>query len=932
MPVTRPPPPVEEETGVTDPVTAELESLQPPPVADAEVSGTGTAAAPVPGPVTPWAAVNTSEEDRPVQRGDSIGRYVVLHEVGRGGMGVVYAAYDAELDRKVAIKVLRGSSGNAARDHDRQARLLREAQAMARVDHPNVLSVFDVGTFRNQVFVAMAFVDGTTLSGYIRDASHPWRETLDLFMAAGRGLAAAHAVGLVHRDFKPANVLLARDGRVFVTDFGLARLTSHEEPSSLPSAVEERLVADSPRSGLQAEMTREGAVVGTPTYMAPEQHVGQQANARSDQFAFCAALYWALWHKRPFEPSVLAAAAFRRHGGASTVPQRVAAGGAAALDQETVIAEPPREGRVPARIRRAVMRGLSLDPEARFPSMEALLSQLSLERRQTQARWAAAAAGFVLAATTTGFAWQRLVQKRAELCSGAPARLRGTWDDAVETSMRAAFARVAGERAALEADRASRALDEYAAKWSAGFREACEATRIRGEVDENMLSLRMLCLERRLKELDALTHLLQAPDEPLVEKAAEATANLSSVRQCQELETLHLLGRPEDPVRQKALEAVEAQLAQIRALRAAGRVRPAMPLAQSAVAAAQPLNYRPVEAEARLLLGYLEVSLSDVQSAERDLTEAFFLAEAGHDDYTKVQSASRLVWLLRDRPEKAMEWARHARSGLDRVGGSPDLEVGLLNNIATVHLQTAHYAEGLNALQQALAVVDRASGREFLRMDLMTNLGAAYLALGDRDKAVAAMREGLEMMTAIRGPDHPVHISTLRNLSLALAQQGDFRGANEAANRAVKIARERLVAESPRLAEALDSSGTVLLLERRPAEALEKFQRAAAIQTKALGPEALDLGYSLDGVGQALVELKRPKEALPHLERACKLLVGDPEQLAETQFHLAQALVAARAEIPRARGLALQARSGFLAANVPDKAQEVSRWLAEVRR
>src|SRR4051812_8498962 len=300
MPSTRLPPPVElEESGVTDPVTADLESLHP---SLGEPSGTGTGAAPGPmpgaGQVTPWAAVSqTGVEERPVQRGDSIGRYVVLHEVGRGGMGVVYAAYDAELDRKVAIKVLRGSSGNAARDHDRQARLLREAQAMARIDHPNVLSVFDVGTFRNQVFVAMAFVDGTTLSGYIRDASHPWRETLDLFMASGRGLAAAHAVGLVHRDFKPANVLLARDGRVFVTDFGLARLTGHEEPSSLPSAVEERLVADAPKSGLQAEMTREGAVVGTPTYMAPEQHVGQQASARSDQFAFCAALYWALWHK-----------------------------------------------------------------------------------------------------------------------------------------------------------------------------------------------------------------------------------------------------------------------------------------------------------------------------------------------------------------------------------------------------------------------------------------------------------------------------------------------------------------------------------------------------------------------------------------------------------------------------------------------------------
>ncbi|HVE87244.1 MAG TPA: protein kinase, partial [Myxococcales bacterium] len=196
MPVTPfqpPPPPVPdepEETRSTDQVTADLPSVS-------IHTGAGAAAAAalgLPEGGSPWATGQTSQtnlEAMPVGRGATIGRYVVLHEVGRGGMGVVYAAYDAELDRKVAIKVLRGSSGNAARDHDRQARLLREAQAMARIDHPNVLSVFDVGTFRGQVFVAMAFVDGSTLSPWIRDRRHSWQETLSLFVQAGRGLAAA---------------------------------------------------------------------------------------------------------------------------------------------------------------------------------------------------------------------------------------------------------------------------------------------------------------------------------------------------------------------------------------------------------------------------------------------------------------------------------------------------------------------------------------------------------------------------------------------------------------------------------------------------------------------------------------------------------------------------------------------------------------------
>jgi len=913
MPVTRLPPPVQpEETKVTEPVTAELLSMQ---------SSVGLPLEGTPAPS------QTNVENAPVERGSTIGRYVVLHEVGRGGMGVVYAAYDAELDRKVAIKVLRSTSGNAARDHDRQARLLREAQAMARIEHPNVLSVFDVGTFRNQVFVAMAFVDGTNLSEYIRDRKHTWQETLALFLDAGRGLAAAHAVGLVHRDFKPANVLLARDGRVYVTDFGLARLTGHEEPDSLPSAFEEQFAEGAPRTGLQAEMTREGAVVGTPTYMAPEQHVGQQANARSDQFSFCAALYWALWHQRPFDPSLLAAAAFRRMGGKGTVPQRAASGGESEV---SVIAEPPREGRVLAKVQRAVMRGLSLDPEDRFESMEALLDQLSLERRQTQARWAAAGVGALLAIAITGGTWQWVERRRAGLCSGAQARLRGTWDDSVEQAIRTGFQHVAADRGAVEAERATRALGDYAAKWAAGFREACEATRLRGEHTEETLSLRMICLEKRLKELDALTHLMQSPDETMVDKAVAAATNLSSIRQCQEPATLHLMGRPDDPARGQAVQQVEAQLAQVRALKAAGRLKAAKEIARQAVAAAEPLHYRPVEAEARLLLGWLEGQMGMMQASEKELSDAFFAAEAGQDDYTKVQAATRLVYQLRDRREKALEWARHAQNGLARTGNSPELEVALLTNLSAVHNRSGHYAEALSVIQQGLAVVDRTGGREVHRVELLVNLGAVYTNLGDREKAVATIRQVLEAMTAMRGPNHPAQVTPLRNLAIVLAQQGDFHGAYEAADRALTISRERLGAQSPQVAQSLDVSGTVLLMDHHPEEALEKFRQAAEIKTKALGADTPDVGYSLDNAGQALVALGRPKEALQSLEKATRLLAAEaPELLAEAQYHLAQALIAAHQDLPRARALAQQARSGFLVANMADRAQEVTRWLSQ---
>ncbi len=222
-----------------------------------------------------------------LERGAAVGRYVILDRIGAGGMGVVYAAYDPELDRRVALKLLR-TDRFAAPGH---LRLLREAKALARLTHPNVVAVHDAGTFGDQVFVAMELVEGETLRQWLEAGARSWREVLDRLLAAGRGLAAAHAAGLVHRDFKPENVLLGRDGRVRVVDFGLAK--------ALADAAEEPAAPDS-GGELASPLTEWGAVLGTPAYMAPEQIRGIAADARSDQFSFCVALYEALYGERPF--------------------------------------------------------------------------------------------------------------------------------------------------------------------------------------------------------------------------------------------------------------------------------------------------------------------------------------------------------------------------------------------------------------------------------------------------------------------------------------------------------------------------------------------------------------------------------------------------------------------------------------------------------
>jgi len=278
-------------------------------------------------------------------RGDALGRYIVLSRLGAGGMGVVYAAYDPDLDRKVAVKVLRP---DAAVD---EARLLREGRAMARVQHPNVIVVYDVGTFADGVFVAMELVDGTTLDGWL-EARHPdWRAIVDVFVKAGSGLAAAHAVGMVHRDFKPANVLIGSDGRVRVVDFGLARSTGDEPP--VP--VEAEFSPERTPSQL-GEVTRTGALVGTPSYMSLEQLHGAPIDARSDQFSFSVALYRALFGERPFAGDSTAALA-----------AEIASGR---------VRPPPKSTRVPGWLHKVVLRGLSARSEDRWPTMDAMLAAL----------------------------------------------------------------------------------------------------------------------------------------------------------------------------------------------------------------------------------------------------------------------------------------------------------------------------------------------------------------------------------------------------------------------------------------------------------------------------------------------------------------------------------------------------------------------------
>jgi serine/threonine protein kinase len=312
--------------------------------------------------------------------GDRVGRYLVLSTLGTGGMGQVFAAYDPQLDRKIALKVLRANLG--ANTKDARARLKREAQAIAQLNHPNVVAVYDVGTTTNgeDVYIAMEFVEGDTLTTWLKRWPRTWREILEVFHQAARGLMAAHSVGLLHRDFKPDNVLVGGDGRVRVTDFGLARsLFGIDDSGRGPTATAEALKAHADGSPLLVDLTATGTVLGTPRYMPPEQLLGPNIDARSDQFSFCVALYEALYGTHPLP-------------GATSV----------AMLEEGKEALPPPDARLPATISRAVMRGLAKERTQRFPTLAALVTELTPAPERAPGRgFAIAVVGLIVIGVAT---------------------------------------------------------------------------------------------------------------------------------------------------------------------------------------------------------------------------------------------------------------------------------------------------------------------------------------------------------------------------------------------------------------------------------------------------------------------------------------------------------------------------------------------------
>jgi serine/threonine protein kinase len=901
------------------------------------------------GPPTPRPAGSTSAKDQALPtlpRGATIGRYVVLGLVGRGGMGEVYAAYDPELDRKVAVKLLRVKPGNGVSRHEGRQRTLREAQAIARLSHSNVVVVFDVGTFQDQVFIAMEFVEGNTVTYWLQAAARSWQEILKVFMAAGRGLAAAHEKGLVHRDFKPDNVMVGRDNQVRVMDFGLARqMTAADKAASGDkSGVSEKSghgvseksghgVSEksghgaSERSGhgerttprtdrpvtgdvnvnvevpdtvvlgqttataevqapaaattmFEVQLTRTGAMMGTPAYMAPEQFLGTATDARTDQFSFCVALYEALYGERPFAGNTMYA-----------LTNNVVQG---------KVRDAPANADVPLWIRKILLRGLRPTASERFPSMGDLLDALGKNPATTRNKVLAAAVSAILTAVFAVSIKQSVAEHRA-VCGGARSRLAGVWEltrpgepeTPRHTRIKKAFLNTGKSYATEVHATVSRVLTGYAQSWADMHEEACEATQVHGEQSTEVMDLRMACLHERLNGLRALTDVFGEANGDVVENAVSAANALPSLDSCADIALLRSVVRPPaDPATRAKVNDLRRRLAELKARSDAGRWKEALKGTMYAESEARALGHLPLVAEVLHLEGAVLGRSNDAKAAEDKLIQSFWAADASHHDEVRAVVATELVFVFgyqQGMHDEAERWSGTAEAVLQRIGGHELLRAWQLNNIGAVRGLRGERGAALLAQQQALALKEKALGR-----------------------------------------DHPDVGVSEGNIAVELAGLSRNQEALTHVDRSVSLLENGLGASHPDLATQLSNRGEILTALGRPREARQSFEKAQVIWERELGLEDRNLAYALTGIGVTYLDDNEPGSALAPLERAYKIREAqevDWTRRAETRFALARSLWETNRDRIRARALAEQAREGYAKSAVKTKAAEVERWL-----
>jgi serine/threonine-protein kinase len=743
--------------------------------------------------------------DAEVAFGGMIGRYLVLELLGRGGMGSVYAAYDPVLDRKIALKLLTdpdddGSSG--------RARMRREAQALAKLSHPNVMIVHDVDDHAKGIYIAMELVQGTTLRAWA--LGRPWREIIGAYLDAARGLGAAHAAGLIHRDFKPDNVLVGTDGRVRVTDFGLARLAP--EGDGVPVLGE-----------LSSNLTQQGTVVGTPSYMAPEQIDGDPVDARTDQFAWCLSAWEALFGESPWPIPTLAV--------------RSAA-------MKTDVPKPPAKTKVPRAVTRVLLRGLHPKRAKRWPDMESLIA--ALERARSSRRVVAGAiaaaavvalgAVFVLGRQTTG-----------PSCDAAATPVADAWPAA---AVHAAFAATHVPYAEAAFAVVNREVEAWRGRWRSVAVESCRATREQGTQSEAMLDLRTACLARARDGLRTFADALVHADASLVEKAPAVATRLPELGACDAAALAGVAPPPPDPhgtrqLIETALTGIERDTMRGLSLDAAKAL---LPVARVWVAAATTLGWQPLVARAQRAIAMLEEDIGQGKEARTSLLAA--MAAAQGDDLAAIELdlldlEGRITsdWAL------AESWAKLAEATLGRLGARPATHVELARRHGHALERAGHPDDARRVLVAELPAA-RALG-PLDEVGLLAELGLAENDLGSLDDARAHLERARSLARGELGDQHPRVASITHDLATTAYRQGKYAEAEKLLREALAVRELTRGADSTDVANSAEALGVTLLAEDRLAEAKPLLERAITIYEARLGPTNNDVANAYNDIGGA---------------------------------------------------------------------------------
>jgi len=827
----------------------------------------------------------------------TLDRFKIERRVGSGGMGVVYAAFDPKLGRRVALKLLKPQR-SSAKD---QERLVDEAKALARLNHPNIVGVHEIGTVGGRVFIAMELVEGVPLSTWL-NTPRPWKEVARVALEAGRGLVAAHESGLVHRDFKPANVMLRDDGRVVVLDFGLAR--AHDNFASLASTG--RDVPDVLHEGTQASASA-SAIAGTPAYMAPEQHLGRVATTLSDQFSFCMTMYEAAYGNRPFDAKT-----------------RVAL--LEAID-EGKYRPRPKSRNVPAWFRRVLERGLQSAPRDRWPSMEALLATLE---RKLSPPWRRAA---VPVAVAGGAAALTLAVSADEpvSCADEASTISDTWNDEVAQRIRGGLQSTDHPAAARVPELLEAQLNAYADAWSERWEAACTAQRSLPTKDAHPRRV-MACLEGQRQWLASSLDLLSNPTGPVVADATRLVPDVTHLQACEDPKRAAPRVEGEEALQLHA--EVEYKLNEASTEARLGRMDGAERMLGQAAEAADASGDDRLRAHVSLTRGRLLEQRGDHAAARTAFEQALVESERAHDTVARLASMRRLArhLLVSGDLQEAARVLMRVEAAHQRFESRPwTWDADLLELRSLLAAQSKQHEDGVRLATERLEFVQRHApddrdrnlrarlfvlqARMAIREDKSlddditsvlkeatslygpvhetTAVGyghrgrRAYMA-GDVDAALAAFEKALAIREQL-GAQETGLLKVLNNVAVGYARTGDWAKAEATFDRIVKISRAKRPTYDKRLYAGLTNLAGVYKGRGDFDDAARALREAAEISKSIYGadsPASVNAMFELSkglvineevDAAEAILEQARAielRERGKHTELGAELLGG----------------------------------------------------------